>query len=238
MQISSRKHWLHCSLVFWLGLVSNASEPAKETPAQPDAAEQAPATQPELETFVPLWTRSLFTSAPPPAEPVLVPTENAEWAAHLSFLGWAEIEGTRSVYIHRTDTDETFVLTLGTSAQEGVMEALEIINADSMMEAQARVRLNGQEALIRTFEAPVPPPEEIKTAATRPSTPVEPPTTADSRAQRLTQPVLLTEDNTFEKSLQPNSPERDNPPAAADVIQELRQRNDMLHQQQPLPAAH
>lgn len=217
--------------------------PGQEAPPQPAAAagatEPAPVERAGIETFNPLWTRSLFTSgkAPPPPPPLI---ENTDWAKPLSFLGWTEIDGAVTVYLYRADTEETFVVTQDRIPEEGVIQIVEIENPESMLEAKVRVRLNGQETVIAQFDAPIlTETRKDGKSAPKASGPVQPPTTADSRAQQITGPILFTEDSTFENSLQRQAkgaavaPTESTP--ASEVILELRQRNEAAYDQYPRP---
>ena len=201
-----------------------------------EETDTAATTQPEIDKFTPLWTRSLFTSGVAPA-PAPQPQLDTEWARPLSLLGWSEVEGVVTVYLYRADTEETFVLTKGALPEEGVLQAVEVENPGSLLEAKVRVRLNGQEALIAQFESASSPDESSTQPPKASDTTVQPPTTVDSRAQRLTEPVLFTEDNTFEKSLQPArsgaAAKPDEASPASEVIQELRDRNESLYDQYP-----
>ena len=213
-----------------------AQDPATMAASATTVDQEATVVQPELESFTPLWTRSLFTSGVAPAPPPQ-PQMDTEWAKPLSFLGWSEVEGVVTVYLYRSDTEETFVLTKGAMPEEGVLQAVEVENPGSLLEARVRVRLNGQEALIAQFESASSPDESSTQPPKASDTTVQPPTTVDSRAQRLTEPVLFTEDNTFEKSLQPArsgaAAKPDEASPASEVIQELRDRNESLYDQYP-----
>ena len=218
---------------------SLAVDPDVEDKNTSKGAQNAPVVQPELGLFTPLWTRSLFTSGVAPAPPPQ-PEVDTEWARPLSFLGWCEVEGIVTVYLYRSDTEETFALTQGAIPQEGVMQAVEVENPDSMLDAKVRVRLNGQEAVIAQFEAVSLTEQPSQQTPSANDKTVQPPTTVDSRAQRLTEPVLFTADNTFENSLQAAqqgvSSKSDKPSPASEVIQELRDRKESLYDQYPRPS--
>ncbi len=212
--------------------------PAKEP-------EKAPVTFKPLVNYQPLWTNSLFTTHEVKAE--ATPVENAEWAATLVFSGWSELEGQRTVYLSRTDTEESFILKQGEPPEAGVMQFVEIENEDSLLEARVLVQLNGQEAWIKQqTDADTAPTQPIAQDPSQQAvTAVEAPTTVDSRAALLRPGVILSADNTFDNSLTkpgqpagvPGAQQAANPEeqsqSKAEVLMKLRERHEHLYRMFP-----
>lgn len=212
----------------------HAQEPDK-TPFEPKP----------LANYQSLWTRSLFTTHE--VKPESTPVENADWAANLQLSGWSEVDGKLCVYLYRTDTTQTFILQEDEPAQADVMRLLEIENVESIVDARARVNLNGQEAWIsQQMEAEEPP------AAAPPQQPaqqavagVQAPTSVDSRAALLRQGVVLNAETTFDNSLTKPDQSRAGGAAAqgmssneqkqskATVLMRLRERHEHLYRMFP-----
>lgn len=216
--------------------------PAKEP-------EQPPVSFKPLANYQPLWTSSLFTTHEVKVE--AAPVENAEWAANLVFSGWSELDGQRTVYLYRTDTEQSFILQENEPPEAGVMQFIEVENADSLLEARVLVQLDGQEAWInQQTETDTPPAEATYPQPTQPNvtgvTGVQAPTSVDSRAALLKPGVILTADATFDNSLaKPGDPAASNaqlPDSAqevkrsnAEVLMRLRERHEHLYRMFPRP---
>lgn len=228
-----------------LAVLCTAAALAKEFARQEPAAEipdTVAASFKPLDHYQALWSRSLFTTHEVKVEASVV--EDASWAATLQLSGWSEVDGQLSVYLFRSDTEQTFILNNGEPAQSGVMQLVAVENTETILDARVRVRLNGQEAWIRQVDesgATTPP---VSGAAQ--SGGVQVPTTVDSRASRLTSPVVLTNNTTFEGSLSPSADpansaaqtpvaRSDAQPASPEVIQRLRERHEHLYRMFPRP---
>lgn len=229
-----------CFFILILAVPCAADALAEEPEAK--ARETVTASFQPLDHYHALWSRSLFTTHEVKVEAPVV--EDASWAAKLQLSGWSEVDGKLSVYLFRSDTEQTFILNKGESPEAGVMQIIAIENAESILTARVRVRLNGQEAWIRQADesgAAAPP-----GSGTQQQGGVRAPTSVDSRASRLTSPVVLTNTTTFEGSLSPargeNRPRAGAPAATGDalqpspeVVRRLRERHDHLHRMFPRP---
>jgi len=207
--------------------------------------EKSPVSFKPLNGYQPLWERSMFTTHETKSEVTVV--ENADWAANLQLAGWSELDGRLSVYIYRTDTDQTFILQQDEPAEAGVMQFIEVENADSLLEARVLVDLNGQQAWISQQTDSVEPPPEtpIQQPAQQTAGGVQAPTTVDSRAANLRSGVILSASNTFESSLaKPGQPATATGASEADasneasqskaqVLMRLRERHEHLHRMFP-----
>lgn len=165
---------------------------------QPEAS---PVPFKPLAGYKSLWTRSLFTTHEVKTEVTAV--EDAEWATNLQLSGWSEVDDRLSVYLYRTDTTQTFVLQQNEPAEAGVMQLVEIENAETIIDARVRVRLNGQEAWIsqpKEEEAPPATPPSQRPAPTAIGG-LQAPTTTDSRAALVREGVVLNAETTFESTL-------------------------------------
>lgn len=218
----------------------------------PESEEKASANPqpPQLSHFDRLWKSSMFTTHELKVEAPVV--ENAEWGANLELSGWSEVDGRLLIYLFRADTEQTFILHQDEPAEAGVLQFVALENPESIFDARARVRLNGQEAWIgQRAETGAP---QVVSAQPQPQSaqdaqPVsagfKAPTTVDSRAARLRSGIVLTANTTFEDSLDqspanikaPSTPaaQSEQQPAAAPVsaptsnlsfIQQLRERNE------------
>lgn len=207
--------------------------------------EKTPVTFKPLANYQPLWTNSLFTTHEVKTE--AAPVENAEWAATLVFSGWSELDGQRTVYLSRTDTQESFILKQNEPPEAGVMQFIEVENEDSLLEARVLVQLNGQEAWIKQqTDAEAAPTQVLSPETSQPVvTAVQAPTTVDSRAAMLRPGVILSADATFDNSLakpgQPDSmtgaqpagsPEEESQ-SKAEVLMRLRERHEHLYRMFP-----
>lgn len=232
---------IRSALCLWASLTTCRAEtgtlPEEETSATPP--------QPELAQFRKLWTSSMFTTHEVKVDAPTV--QNADWAANLKFSGWSEVDGKIAVYLFRADTEQTFTLQQNEPAEAGVLQFVAMENAESLLDARVRVRLNGQEAWIsqqQESEAPpaafqAPQPAEPPTAA------VQAPTSVDSRAAMLRPGVVLNAGATFDNSLakpeqpaattenqEPTSPDEQNRSNAA-VLMRLRERHEHLYRMFP-----
>ncbi len=206
----------------------NAQEPDKpQFEPQPLAGYQA------------LWTRSMFTTHEVKSEVTAV--ENADWAANLQLSGWSEVDGRLSVYLYRTDTTQTFILQQDEPAEAGVMQLVEVENAETILDARVRVHLNGQEAWISQQNESEAPPEGAP-AQQQAVAGLQAPTSVDSRAAMLRSGVVLNAGATFDNSLA--KPEPSDSTAAstssnegsrsnAEVLLRLRERHEHLYRMFP-----
>lgn len=209
--------------------------------------EKPPVSFKPLTIYQPLWKNSLFTTHEVKVE--AAPVENAEWAATLVFSGWSELDGQRTVYLSRTDTEESFILKQNEPPEAGVMQFIEVENENSLLEARVLVQLNGQEAWIKQqTDADAAPTQVLSPDPNQPAvTAVQAPTTVDSRAARLRPGVILSANATFDNSLtkpgQPDSmtgaqsevsPEEASQ-SKAEVLMKLRERHEHLYRMFPRP---
>lgn len=162
---------------------------------------------PELDVYSDLWRRSPFTSntvlSPPPAAEEAPPT----WASDFQFSGWVRLNGRLTVYLTRSKNPEPIALEEGQPAVPDVPQLLGLSGEETIWNARAHVALNGQSAWISVQSEASPhtnPP--IKNQPT-PETPdagspapvlVTEPTVVDSRAAKLSGPVLLDSTATFQ----------------------------------------
>ena len=212
----------------------NAQEPDKpQFEPQPLAGYQA------------LWTRSMFTTHE--VKPEATAVENADWAANLQLSGWSEVDGRLSVYLYRADTTQTFILQQDEPAEAGVMQLVEVENAETILDARVRVHLNGQEAWISQPNesaaplagAPAQQPAQQALAG------LQAPTSVDSRAALLRPGVVLNAGATFDNSLVKAEPSASNAAASAsagsnegsrsnaEVLMRLRERHEHLYRMFP-----
>lgn len=209
----------------------NAQEPEKpHFEPQPLAGYQA------------LWTRSMFTTHE--VKPEVTAVENADWAANLQLSGWSEVDGRLTVYLYRADTTQTFILQQDEPAEAGVMQLVEVENAETILDARVRVQLNGQEAWIsQQKEAEAPPAgAPAQQPAQQAVAGVQAPTSVDSRAAMLRSGVVLSAGATFDNSL--TKPEQSGSTTAstsasegsrsnAEVLLRLRERHEHLYRMFP-----
>ncbi|MBB5031556.1 hypothetical protein [Prosthecobacter vanneervenii] len=165
---------------------------------------EQPSFEPKpLAGYQALWTRSLFTTHE--VKPNVPTVENADWAANLQLSGWSEVDGQLYVYLYRTDTTQTFIVKQNEPAEAGVMQVVEMENAESIVDARVRVQLNGQGAWIaqqKESEVPQPPQSSPQQPAAQQAVAgVQAPTSVDSRAALLRPGVVLDAGATFENSL-------------------------------------
>lgn len=207
--------------------------------------EPSPVSFKPLNGFQPLWNRSMFTTHE--TKPEVTAVANAEWAAHLQLAGWSEVDGQLSVYIYRSDTAQTFILKQNEPPEAGVMQFVEVENAESILDARVLVHLDGQQAWIsQPLDNGGPPAEApVQQLAQQASSAVQAPTTVDSRAAKLRSGVILSAGNTFENSLTtseqsataPGAVDEANPIEAtqskAQVLMRLRERHEHLHRMFP-----
>ena len=225
--------------IFLLAALTAGLLPAKEP-------EKPPVSFKPLANYQPLWKNSLFTTHEVKVE--AAPVENADWAVNLVFSGWSELNGQRTVYLFRTDTEQSFILQENEPPEAGVMQFIEVENEDSLLEARVLVQLDGQEAWINQQpETATPPAEATYPQPTQQTvTGVQAPTTVDSRAALLRPGVILSADATFDNSLaKPEEPATGNlqqpgrPQEAsrsnAEVLMRLRERHEHLYRMFPRP---
>lgn len=188
---------------------------------------EKPSFEPKpLAGYQALWTRSLFTTHE--VKPVVPTVDNTGWAANLQLSGWSEVDGRLFVYLYRTDTTETFIVKQNEPAEAGVMQVVEMENAESILDARVRVHLNGQEAWIaQQTESAAPPPPTPQQPAQQAVAGVQVPTSVDSRAALLRQGVVLDAGATFENSLEkPGSPSSAMPATATTAAVQTRNSED------------
>lgn len=216
-----------------------------ETGTLPEEETSATPPQPELAQFRKLWTSSMFTTHEVKVDAPTV--QNADWAANLKFSGWSEVDGKLAVYLFRADTEQTFTLQQNEPAEAGVLQFVEMENAESLLDARVRVRLNGQEAWISQQQESEAPPAASQSpqSAQQPASGLQAPTSVDSRAAMLRPGVVLNAGATFDNSLskpeQPasaagtqetNSPDEESRSKAA-VLTRLRERHEHLYRMFP-----
>jgi hypothetical protein len=198
------------------------SEPEKR-PFQP--------VVPDLDTYSALWNRSVFTcqSSPPPDPAPEAPP--AGWAAEFQLSGWVRLNGRLSVYLTRLRNQETVILGENEPEFQDVPQLICLSGEDTILNARAQVALNGQTAWVsmdpnasQQINPPVKDSQPLPASAPAPApvVAVVEPTTVDSRAARLTGPVLLDASATYQSITSPQQPE------TSDNYERLKNRREQL----------
>ncbi len=162
---------------------------------------------PDLNVYSALWLRSPFTSnaavSPPPAPEASPPS----WSSDFQFSGWVRLNGRLTVYLTRSKNLEPIALEEGQPAVPDVPQLLGISGEETIWNAQAHVALNGQSTWISIQSETSPqtnppskdqPPSETQDAGSPAPVLVTEPTVVDSRAAKLSGPVLLDSSATFQ----------------------------------------
>jgi len=170
------------------------------------------AVAPALDSYAALWHRSVFTSqsSPPPAPAPEAPPP--DWAAEFQLSGWVRLNGRLSVYLTRLRNQETVILGENEPPVQDAPQLLGLSGDENPLNVQAQVALNGQTAWIsmnpdasQQINRPVKDNQPAMSAAPPAAameTVVEP-TTVDSRAARLSGPVLLDAAATYQSITTP-----------------------------------
>lgn len=155
---------------------------------------------PGLDAYSALWNRSVFTSqvSPPPAPAPESPPPG--WSSDFQLSGWVRLNGRLSVYLTRLRNLETIILRENEPASQDMPTLLCLSGEETILNARARVAMNGQSAWIpmnpeafEQIDGPAKKQQPSENLGSSPNTPegVVEPTAVDSRAAKLTGPVLL-----------------------------------------------
>ena len=199
------------------------------------------AVTPSLDTYAALWNRSVFTSqsSPPPAAAPEAPSPG--WATEFQLSGWVRLNGRLSIYLTRSGNQETVILGEDEPAVQDLPQLICLSGEETILNARAQVALNGQTAWISMnpdASQQINPPVKDNQPATTAAPPsaalaaVAEPTTVDSRAARLTGPVLLDTAATFQSITSPQQP---NTVADYERLQNRREQLIRAFPRQPQP---
>lgn len=184
----------------------------------------------------------MFTSnAAPPAtsqDPTLAP----DWLSDMQLCGWIRLDGQLKVYVRRVSTDEIMVLRGDSPGPPSAPRLLAIQGEDSLLDGRVQLQFNNQVAWLTLSQnahpdsTTQPPAESVSIASTSqesaPTQPVIEPTTIDSRAARITRPVIMDASIRYEDMLSPSGSER-----KVDTKQRLLERRQKLLRDFPTPPA-
>lgn len=189
------------------------------------------AAAPELSAYSDLWNRSVFTSKAPPAPEPSSESQPAGWISEFQLSGWVRLNGRLTVYLTRLSNQETIILNEDEEALQEVPRLLDFSGEDTILDARAKVALNGESGWIAlnpdasqqiTIPVQAKTPEGISALDASSKNTVVEPTTVDSRAAKLTGPVLLDAAATYQTLISPAEA------SPADTYQRLQDRRDKL----------
>jgi hypothetical protein len=166
------------------------------------------------DSFSPLWKRSMFTSKAAPRDASLDQSPTPDWLLDMQLCGWIRMDGQLKVYIRRVSTDEIMVLRADSPELPSAPRLLAIQGEDTLLDGRVQLRFNNQVAWLTLSQNAHPespaaaPSEPVTVAATAPenappSAPVIEPTTIDSRAARITGPVIFDASTSYEDMMSP-----------------------------------
>jgi hypothetical protein len=142
------------------------------------------------------------------------------------------LNGRLSVYLTRLRNQETVILGENEPPAQDLPQLLCLAGEETILDARAQVALNGQAAWIcmnpdasQLTQPPLnnlQPPPSAAPATAAPEEPVVEPTTVDSRAARLSGPVLLDAAATYQSITSPPQPR------TQENYERLQNRRDQL----------
>lgn len=156
----------------------------------------------------------MFTSKAAPRDASLDQPPTPDWLSDMQLCGWIRLDGQLKVYVRRVSTDEVMVLRTDSPELPSAPRLLAIQGEDSLLDGRVQLQFNNQIAWLTLSQNAHPespaaaPSEPVTVAATAPenappSAPVIEPTTIDSRAARITGPVIFGASTSYEDMMSP-----------------------------------